>query len=299
MATWELQRRWEIVRYLVYYLMEDLVPAELVRGKDVLDFSAGLGDLSAYMAEHGPRSLTATSPDKAPRPAQLPASAQHLNGVPAERIAGRLPAASVDLFVARMVFQFPTVEEHRIDVDGMLAQVYQVLRPGGRVIVCSHQYTELDPHMETTWQEPIQDYFQRLLAAHKDEHGDYLAAMIELIQTIGIPPREGSHGQTGFGLKSSMAVDSFVQAGFRIEQVAELEEFTFPVGLSRELAAREAYYADLAQRVYAIKQRRILSPEFADKYRRPQILRAILDEINQLHPFVTMPIFSIRAVKPE
>lgn len=299
MLTWELQRRWEIVRYLVYYLVEDLVPPDLIQGKDVIDFSAGLGDLSAYMAEQAPRTLIATSPDQAPRPPQLPASVQYLPDLPAERIGAQLPPDSADLFVARMVFQFPTEEEHHIDVDGMLAQIYRVLRPAGRLIIASHQYTELDPHLESTWPESVAAYFDKLLATHSGEHGDYLAGMVELIRTIGIPPREGSHGQTGFGLKASMAVDSFVRAGFQIESAAELEEFTFPVGLSREIAARETYYAELAQKVFAIKQRHIGSQAFADKYRRPQVLSAILNEINALHPFVSIPIFSIQAIKPK
>lgn len=298
MATWELQRRWETVRYLVYYLVENLVPPALIPGADIIDFSSGLGDLSAYMAAHDPRSLTATSPEASDPPPHLPVNASHLEDVPADQIAARLPAASADLFVARMVFQFPTVEDHHIDMDGMLAQVYQVLRPGGRLIICSHQYTELDPHIEAAWPEPVDAYFERLLAAHHGAHHDYLAGLIELIQTIGIPPREGSHGQTGFGLKPSMAIDSFVRAGFRIERAAELEEFTFPIGLSRELAERSDYYAELAEKVFAIKERHIQRPAFADKYQRPQVLRAILTEINQMHPFVTIPIFSIQAIKP-
>ena len=298
MATWELQRRWETVRYLVYYLVENLVPPELVPGADIIDFSAGLGDLSAYMAGRAPRSLIATSPEAAAPPPHLPANATHLEDVPADKIAARLPAASADLFVARMVFQFPTVEDHHIDMDGMLAQVYEVLRPGGRLIICSHQYTELDPHLEANWPEPVGAYFERLLAAHEGAHRDYLSGLIELIQTIGIPPREGSHGQTGFGLKPSMAIDSFVRAGFQIERAAELEEFTFPIGLSRELAERSDYYADLAEQVFAIKQRHIQTPAFADKYQRPQVLRAILHENKRLQPFLTIPIFSIQAIKP-
>ena len=52
MTTWELYRNWDVVRYLVYYLVEDLVPPEFISGKDVIDFSSGLGDLSAYIAEN-------------------------------------------------------------------------------------------------------------------------------------------------------------------------------------------------------------------------------------------------------
>ncbi|MBE9478666.1 MAG: hypothetical protein IMY80_01770 [Chloroflexi bacterium] len=44
MTSWELQRNWEIVRYLVYYLVEDLVSPDQISGKDIVDFSSGLHD---------------------------------------------------------------------------------------------------------------------------------------------------------------------------------------------------------------------------------------------------------------
>lgn len=299
MAKWELERRWEITRYLVYYLVENLVPPSLVGGKDIVDFSAGLGDLSLYMAEHDPASITSTAPDDSSPPQQLSAN-PHIHYLPeltASQIAQAFDAESVDLFVARMVFQFPTEEEHRVDVDAMLNQIQQVLRPGGRLIIASHQYTELDPELESNWPEPPESYFDKLLAAHSGSHRKHLEGLVELIRTIGIPPREGSHGQTGFGLKASMAVDSFVKAGFSIERAVEIEDFTFPIGMSRELSERPAYYADLAKKVFAIKQRHIQSPGYADKYTRPQVLGKLLNEINQLHPFVTIPIFTIQARK--
>ncbi|MFV9673935.1 MAG: hypothetical protein ACNYZI_00975, partial [Anaerolineales bacterium] len=99
------------------------------------------------------------------------------------------------------------------------------------------------------------------------------------------------------GLKALMAVDSFVQAGFKIESAAEIEDFTFPVGISQDIATRKDYYRELGQRVFTIKQARIHSPAFADKYTRPAVLKTILQELNQLHPFVTVPIFKIQAVK--
>ena len=125
-----------------------------------------------------------------------------------------------------------------------------------------------------------------------------LEGLVELIQEIGIPPRDGVHGQTGFGLKGLMAVDSFVRAGFLIEAAAEIEDFTFPVGITKDLKARRDYYEELAEKVFAIKRAHILSPQFADKYRRPQVLQALLTEINALHPFVSIPIFRIQARKP-
>jgi hypothetical protein len=300
MSTWELQRQWEIVRYLVYYLVEDFVPSELISGKDIIDFSAGLGDLSLYMAEHNPRSLTATSPDDFPPPTRIASHPEikYRPAVPARSISMCFPEESCDLFVARMVFQFPTQEGHYVDVDGMLSQIYSILRPGGQLLICSHQYTELDPQLESRWPEPMESYFERLLQHHQGDKGAYLAGLVELIQTIGIPPREGSHGQTGFGLKPSMAVDSFVRAGFLIESAAELEEFTFPIGVSREILERPEYYAELAQEVFAIKAKHIQRPRFAEKYQRPEVLGEILNEINQFHPFVTIPIFSLLASKP-
>ncbi|NOR89484.1 MAG: hypothetical protein GQ524_04440, partial [Anaerolineales bacterium] len=65
-TSWELQRNWEIVRYLVYYLVEDLVSPDQISGKDIIDFSSGLGDLSEYIYSHNPKSLIATSPDDVP-----------------------------------------------------------------------------------------------------------------------------------------------------------------------------------------------------------------------------------------
>ena len=95
-----------------------------------------------------------------------------------------------------------------------------------------------------------------------------------------------------------MAVDSFVRAGFHIEQAAEIEDFTFPVGITKDLQTRRGYYQELAEKVFAIKRNHILSDAFADKYQRPQVLQNLLTEINVLHPFVTIPIFRIQAIKP-
>lgn len=95
-----------------------------------------------------------------------------------------------------------------------------------------------------------------------------------------------------------MAVDSFVRCGFQIESAAEIEDFTFPVGISQDLHLRPQYYRELGEKVFAIKQKQMHTPAFADKYTRPNVLRRILKDINQLHPFVTVPIFKIQAIKP-
>jgi predicted RNA methylase len=110
MSSWELEHEWSIVRYLVYYLIENLVPADIVRGKDVVDFSTGLGDLSAYMAGEGPKSIAATAPDDSEASEFIKANLEikYLNHVPASKIADRFAPESIDLFAGRMVFQFPT-----------------------------------------------------------------------------------------------------------------------------------------------------------------------------------------------
>lgn len=299
-TSWELLRDWEIVRYLVYYLLEDFVPAKLIHGKDVVDFSAGLGDLSAYIYQQKPKSLISTAPEDIGPPPGLSALQEitFLPDLPAKDISSKLAASSVDLFLARMVFQFPTDEADQIDIDGMLAQIYKVLRPGGRLIIASHEYTELDDH-PNDWNLPLDDYLQDVVADRSGRHKTHLKGLIELIRAIGLPPREGVHGQTGFGLKSLMAIDSFVQAGFDIESSSEIEDFTFPIGLTTDLPARRDYYRDLGKKIMEIKRAHILSSEFKGKYTRPQVLQSVLKEINQMHPFVTIPIFRIQAKKPD
>lgn len=299
-SSWELQRNWEIVRYLVYYLVEDFLPPALISGKDVLDFSSGLGDLSVYIHQQGPKSLISTSPDDVECPPGLQdlPRVTFIPSLQAPDIAAKLSPNSLDLFAARMVFQFPTDEADRIDVDGMLSQIIEVLRPGGRLIIASHEYTQLDDRPEN-WNLTLDAYFTEVATADSGSAAERLEGLIELIREISIPPREGVHGQTGFGLKSLMAVDSFVCAGFLIEEAAEIEDFTFPVGITTDLQTRRKYYQELAEKIFAIKRGYILSEEFADKYQRPQVLQKLLLELNALHPFVTIPIFRIQARKPE
>jgi SAM-dependent methyltransferase len=298
MTSWELQRNWDIVRYLVYYLIEDLVPPGLISGKDVIDFSAGLGDLSTYLYSHNPRSLTATSPDDfIPEVFADKAKIDFIPHVPANALLQKLLPNSADLFVARMVFQFPTDQRDAIDVDGILAQIHEILRPGGELIICSHEFTQLGDTAEEDWGLPLEDYLAALPDRYTGVQQEKTRGLIEMIKAIGLPPREGVHGQTGFGLKGIMAIDSFVQAGFKIKSAGEIEDFTFPVGISTDFNTRREYYQILAKKVFAIKQQYILSPQFENKYTRTSVLKTILREINQLHNFVSVPIFKIHAVK--
>ena len=278
--------------------MEDLVAPDQISVKDIVDFSSGLGDLSEYLYSHNPKSLTTTSPDNVSSPPRLAGKPdfRFIPNLSAVQINQEFAPNSIDLFIARMVFQFPTDERDRIDVDGMLGQIFTILRPGGRLIICSHEFTQLDDHPED-WDLPLGSYLANLLAGQSDRHTAHIQGLIELIEAIGLPPREGVHGQTGFGLKALMAVDSFVQAGFKIESAAEIEDFTFPVGISHDLLNRKDYYQELGQQVFAIKQAHINTPAFADKYARPAVLKTILQKINKLHHFVTVPIFKIQAVK--
>ena len=299
MSTWELEHSWSIVRYLVYYLLENLVPPELIPGQDIIDFSAGIGDLSLYMAEHQPKSILATVPEAIGPPELLQDHSliRFQGGISGREISEQLPAQSADLFVGRMVFQFPTEEFDRVDVDAMLAQIYEVLRPGGRLILASHQYTELDRQVKGSWHEDLEQYFSQLRSRYSEPYLSSLNGLIELVQTIGIPPREGNHGQTGFGLKPLMMVDSLLRAGFQIERSEEIEDFTFPIGLSRELEKKSVYYQQLSEQVFAIKRYAIQQPAYTDKYSRPGVLRQILQDISAMHAFVTIPIFALQARK--
>ena len=105
-----------------------------------------------------------------------------------------------------------------------------------------------------------------------------ISGLIELIETIGLPPREGVHGQTGFGLKPLMCVDSFIRSGFRPTYCGEIEDFTFPIGLQKALKTGEGMdrFEKMAPQVFEIKKKWICSSEYRDKYKRPQIFQNIL-----------------------
>ena len=125
-TTWEALRRWAVVRYLVYYLTENFVAPDFACGKEIIDFSCGIGDLSEYLVESGAQRVIATQPEitEIPKRLSLVDKVEFRPGIQAKDIEAAFPAESIDLFLARMVFQFPTEEEHFIDVDGMLQQVF-------------------------------------------------------------------------------------------------------------------------------------------------------------------------------
>jgi hypothetical protein len=66
-----------------------------------------------------------------------------------------------------MGFQFPTDEKDRIDVDGMLSQIHMLLRPGGRLIMCGHEFTQLDEYPDVRGM-PFNQYLKRLSAMHSN-----------------------------------------------------------------------------------------------------------------------------------
>jgi hypothetical protein len=304
--VWEHARDWVAMRPFVYYQRENLLPDDLVEGRDVIDYSAGLCDLSAYVWSLGPSSLIATAPEQhAPRPSLLPDSVEWRTGVDAGRIAEALQAASADVILARMVIQFPTMESDAVDVDGILRQMHTVLREQGSIVVTTHAYFSL-PRFEGDHSAAedhlavvdagvapflnAEDTFTRGVARET-------AGLIELVRFLNLPPRDGPFGRTGFGLKIPMLVNSFVNEGFTVEAVEVIEPFTFPTGLPDSIADESTSLAELGDSVMAIKRRHLTSVEAADPYTRPAVLADMISEIRMLLPVTAVPIVRIVATK--
>lgn len=277
--TWEQRRSWHLMRRFVYYLVEDLVAPSLVAGKDVLDFSAGLGDLSAYMAAAGASSVTATRPED-----EVPESGvTWVPGVAAGNIAERLPASSFDVAVARMVFQFPTWEGDRADPDTMTEEFAAVLRPGGLLILAFHEFIPFEP-TPALGESPTVDQVLAMADPWRQRLG-------RIVRFLELPPRQGPLGETGFGLKVPMLVTSLHKHGFVVVGADHPEPFTFPLGLE---GRSDSELEKLADQVMAIKRRHLAHPD-EDPYRRPDTVRAMLRELSSLFDMVTWPIVRLVA----
>jgi SAM-dependent methyltransferase len=279
--SWEDLRSWDSIRPLVYFLAEDFIPAAMAFGRDVLDFSAGLGDLSRYLLESGAASVTATTPDASPPEGTEGVS--WLTGVAAGNIAEHVHGASFDLIAARMVFQFPTWEGDRADPDTMAEEFGRLLRPGGRLVLAFHQFEAFESLAPGKGLESI----DRML----DEATGRLADLARVVRFLGLPPREGPSGETGFGLKVPMLVTTLQSRGYSIEVADHPEPFTFPLGIEH---MSESELESLGARVMEIKRRHLADLPI-DPYQRPEVVRRMLDEIGELMDFVTWPIVRIVA----
>ncbi len=301
--VWEHARHWELMRPFVYYQRENFIPEGLVEGSDVIDYSAGLGDLSVYVSSLGPSNLIATAPEQqAPRPPVLPGSVEWRTGVGAGQIARMLPEASVDVILARMVIQFPTVESHDVDVDGILGQMHGVLRKGGSIVASTHAFFSLPrfggnrPGDDDDLLAGVEADVVPLLDAEDDFTRGVAretAGLIELVRYLDLPPREGPFGGTGFGLKIPMLVNSFVRQGFAVDSVEQIEPFTFPIGLRENIDTMK----ELGERVMSIKHRYLTSVEAADPYLRPTVLADMIAEIRKFLPVTAVPIVRVVATK--
>lgn len=302
--VWEHARDWGLVRPFVYYQRENFLPAGVVEGRDVVDFSAGLGDLSAYVWSLGPRSLIATAPEEhAPRPEGLPDAVEWRPGVDAGLISEAFAEDSIDVVLARMVIQFPTVEDDAVDVDRILEQIHGVLRPGGTLVVTTHAFFSLPSlgeahdaagdHLAAVEAEatPLLDADNEFVSGIASE----TAGLIDLVRYLGLPAREGPFGGTGFGLKIPMLVNSFVRQGFSVDSVEVIEPFTYPIGVQDRLGGDVSELEKLGARVMAIKQRYLTSGEASDPYARPGVLSEMLSKIRELLPVTAVPIVRLVA----
>jgi hypothetical protein len=226
-------------------------------------------------------------------------------GVGADRIAEMLPEDSADVILARMVLQFPTMESDAVDVDDILAQMRGVLRQDGSIAMTTHAFFSL-PRFEGDHSDvadhlaaveadvlpllDVEDTFTRGVARET-------AGLIELVRYLGLPPREGPFGRTGFGLKIPMLVNSFVGQGFAVDRVEVIEPFTFPIDLQARLAGGTESVVELGEQVMSIKRRHLTSADAADPYLRPAVLAPMIAEIRKLLPVTAVPIVRIGATK--
>lgn len=279
--SWEDERSWRLMRPLVYYLREDFIPPSMVADKDVLDFSAGLGDFSRYLVEQGAGTVTATLPDiGTPDPIE---GVRWLDRVGAAHIIDRLADSRFDVAAARMVFQFPTWEGDHADPDIMAEQLGAVLRPRGRLVIAFHQYKGFE-------RVPARGDIPESAEVLEDATGD-LALFARVVRYLGLPPREGPMGETGFGLKIPMLVTTLQTHGFDIESADHPEPFTFPLGLEGK---DEQELAELGSQVMELKRRHLSNPK-ESPYERPGTVRRMLMELSGLMEFVAWPIVRVVA----
>lgn len=274
--SWETSRSWHLIRNLVYYLVEDFVPPEMAEGTDALDFSAGLGDLSRYMSAAGARSVVATAPQQE---VLVEETIEWMGGVAAGHLASSFPASSFDLATARMVFQFPTWEGDAADPDTLTEEFARILRPGGRLVIAFHEFAAFEA---VPAPGPLPSVDDLIVEADPGRAA--------LVRYLGLPPREGPSGESGFGLKVPMLVTTLQSHGFDIETADHPEPFTFP-NLSDGASSTEL--SALGDSVMAVKRRYLSSP--IPPYERPGEIRKMLVELAALYDFVAWPIVRIVA----
>jgi len=277
-VSWEAARAWHLVRPLVYYLIEDFVPPEMALGAEVLDFSAGLGDLSSYLVASGAASVVATVPE--PEAPRSESGVEWRPNVAAGQVASSFDPASFDLATARMVFQFPTWEGDAADPDTLTEEFAAVVRPGGRLVVAFHEFLPFEPILGHPEPPSIDD-----LLALADP------GRAALVRYLGLPPREGPFGESGFGLKVPMLVTTLQSHGFDVEIADHPEPFTFPTHID-DLDGDAL--AALGEQVMAMK-RKYLVERGVGVYERPGVIREMLVELGKMYAFVTWPIVRIVA----
>lgn len=290
------------MRPFLYYLVENFAPAPWVTDSRVVDFSGGLGDLSLHMLGDGPAKLSLTVPDAGlERPGGLPSQIDWHPGVVAGGIATAFDQESIDLFCARMVFQFPRWEDERVDPDEMLRQIAEVLAPGGRAIVASHTFVPLQVYPSVRDEDDDDRLLARLdrmasagaIGEMAEVDARRVSGLVEMVRYLALPPREGAAGETGYGLKVAPLVQSFIRAGLAVEIVEDIEPFTYPLGVWERFEFEAGDVARLGAEVFELKRRHLLSQQAADPYLRPGVIRQMLRELEDKVDFVWVPIVRV------